>query len=240
MSIEVEQIGACTLYRGDAMTVLPLLPPIDAVITDPPYGIRLANHDHRRRSQDKAYTVAGDDSQDCGVQVLAWAETQQLPTAAFASPKHPWPGIWRQWLVWDKGGAVGGGGDPRLCWKQTWELIQIARNKPLNGLRENAVLRYGHGPEQSRHHPAEKPTGLMRYLVCKMTQPAERILDPFMGSGTTGLASIALGCAFIGVEIEPRYFDIACSRITAAYAHPDLFVPTPARPVQQNIFAETP
>jgi site-specific DNA-methyltransferase (adenine-specific)/modification methylase len=212
--MEREQIGACTLIRGDCLEILADLT-VDVVLTDPPYGIHLASHDPRRR---RTTPIAGDTSQDRGTQVLAWAERHQLPTAVFASPQHPWPGHWRQWLVWDKGGAVGGGGDPRLCWKQTWELIQIARNKPLNGLRENAVLRYPHGPAQSRHHPAEKPTALMRYLVSKLTQPTELVCDPFMGSGTTGLACVALGCAFLGVEIDPRFFDIACQRITAAYA----------------------
>jgi site-specific DNA-methyltransferase (adenine-specific) len=199
------------LYLGDCLTVLPTIL-ADVVITDPPYGIALK--DHGRRGYDRK--IAGDESQEAGESVLTWCEANALPTCFFASPRKPWPGTWRNMLVWDKGEAVGGGGDIATCWKQTWELIQVARNRPLNGNRDGAVLRYHVGQSGSHWHPAQKPESLMSYLVAKLTQPGNAVLDPFMGSGSTGVAAVQLGRSFVGVEIEPEYFTIACERITNA------------------------
>ena len=73
----------------------------------------------------------------------------------------------------------------------------------------------------------------MLYVVDRFVQPGATVLDPFMGSGTTGVACAKLGRRFIGIEIEPRYFDIACARIDRAYAQPDLFIERPPEPRQE-------
>lgn len=75
-----------------------------------------------------------------------------------------------------------------------------------------------------RDHPTQKPIGLMIWCVQQFTEDAKIILDPFMGSGTTGVACVKLGRKFIGIEIEPKYFEIACKRIQAAYDQPDMLV----------------
>ncbi len=85
--------------------------------------------------------------------------------------------------------------------------------------------------DQRREHPTQKPVAVMRQCIEMMS--AEIILDPFMGSGTTGVAAVKLGRRFIGIEIEPRYFDIACRRIEEATRQPDLFIEPAAKPVQQ-------
>jgi site-specific DNA-methyltransferase (adenine-specific) len=90
-------------------------------------------------------------------------------------------------------------------------------------------------PDRHGEHQTEKPIPLMRELVGLFTQPDSIILDPFMGSGTTGVAAVKLGRRFIGVEIEPRYFDIACRRIAEALKQPDFFVERPA-PAKQEAF----
>ncbi len=81
-------------------------------------------------------------------------------------------------------------------------------------------------------HPCPKPIKSWQKLVNRVSRKGETILDPFMGSGTTGVACAKLGRKFIGIEIEPKYFDIACERIQKAYDQPDLFVEPPKKPKQ--------
>jgi site-specific DNA-methyltransferase (adenine-specific) len=83
-------------------------------------------------------------------------------------------------------------------------------------------------------HPSQKPVDLLIWLLKTYTLHEQTILDPFMGSGTTGVAAVKLGRKFIGIEIEPKYFDIACRRITDALKQPDLFIekPKPAQPLE--------
>lgn len=230
---EKVNIGNAELWHGDCREVLPGIV-ADSCITDPPYGIALANHargssKHRRAA---AYTVAGDECQTVGIHVLDWARGVDLPTLFFASPRRPWPGEWRNWLVWDKGGAVGGGGDVRLCWKQTWELIQISGNGPLHGSRDEAIIRWAMRPTDSALHPCEKPVGLMIYLISKLG--VQNPVDPFMGTGATGSACANLGLPFTGIEMDRRYFDIAVERISRAQSQARLFPDEPA-PIPQQM-----
>lgn len=207
-----------TIIRGDCLNVLPL--DCDSVIMDPPYGINYTSNDKRRRRLFRK--IEGDESQDVGL--LALEKLKDLPICTFASPKAPWPGKWRNRLVWDKGPAVGGGGDTTTTWKNTWELILTNdRFRALNGNRDSAVLSYWSIPKQSIDHPSAKPVDLMIYLVSKLTSPGDTILDPFMGSGTTGVACIRTGRKFIGIEIDDVYFDMARKRLAAELAQGDLF-----------------
>jgi site-specific DNA-methyltransferase (adenine-specific) len=84
-------------------------------------------------------------------------------------------------------------------------------------------------------HPCPKPVAWMRWIVERASLPGETVFDPFMGSGTTGVACAKLGRKFIGIEIEPKYFDIACRRIEQAYAQPDMFVAQPKRATQEPL-----
>jgi DNA modification methylase len=200
------QDESCTIYHGDCRELLPLVGAVDLVLTDPPYGISLQNHGRSANS----YHVQNDHSQEVGQAVLD--SLAHIPTIAFASPKKPWAGEWRQHLVWDKGPAVGGGGDIATCWKPCWELIQVRKNRPLNGGRDSAVLNFWTGPI-TNGHPTEKPVALISYLMSKASQPGDVILDPFGGSGTTGRSAKDLGRKSILVEIEERYCEIAAKRL---------------------------
>ena len=206
-----------SIYHGDCRDILPLLPKVDLVLTDPPYGIALADNSaggrHGRKRTASEYGILGDATQEVGEWVLVWARNHALPTVTFASPKKPWPGDWTSYLVWDKGPAVGGGGDVQRSWKQTWEMIQVARVGVLNGGRDEGILRYWVSPQLSGLHPAAKPVDLLKYLLVKTTTSSALVLDPFMGSGTTLVAAKNLGRKAIGCEIEERYCEIAAKRL---------------------------
>jgi len=199
---------------GDCRELLPLVGPVDLVLTDPPYGISLENHgrnDGKRRDRD--WSVVGDESTDLGQSVIDWCFERRLPLVAFASPRRPWGGEWRSLLVWHKPG-VGVGGDPALCWMADWELIQVANNGPLSGPKESGVLRWPVSSASFADHPCQKPVGLCRKLIDKHS--GRVVLDPFMGSGTTLRAAKDLGRKAIGIEIEERYCEIAAKRLAHA------------------------
>jgi site-specific DNA-methyltransferase (adenine-specific) len=211
-----EQDGIA-IYHADARDLLPHLAHVDLMLTDPPYGIVLANHGRRDgRRRDRDWSVIADESQEVGFQVLALAQDRGWPTITFASPKRPWPGQWRQHLVWDKGGAVGGGGDRKTCWKMTWELIQVRGTGQLSGKRDEAVIRVPVGPSSYHHHPCQKPVKLLRYLIEKATPEDALVLDPFCGSGSTLIAAKESGRHAIGIEVEERYAEIAARRLQQA------------------------
>ena len=208
--------GAIRLYCGDCLELLPTLEAgsVDAVVTDPPYGISLSNHSAGKERRDRNWTIAGDSDSSIGNAVIEWGDNLGLCIVAFASPSRPWPGKWRSRLVWHKHG-LGMGGDKNVCWKTDWELIQVKNNGPLRGSRESSVLTgFDIRPSEFEFHPCQKPVALLEYLIGKI--PARTILDPFMGSGTTGVACVQTGRRFIGMEISEEYFAIAVKRITAA------------------------
>jgi DNA modification methylase len=204
------------LHLGDCLDFLRTLEPgsVDAVVTDPPYGINYQNKRHDIYPHRVfAPPLANDDSTEVGQKAITLCSYKGWPVCAFAHHRLPWCGSWRQWLVWDKGGAVGGGGDRETCWKFTWELIQVGGFGKLNGQRDSAVLRFPIIGSLMRDHPTTKPLDLMVYLIEKLTKPGDTVLDPFMGSGTTGVACVRTGRRFIGCEIDPGYFEIARRRI---------------------------
>ena len=196
-----------TLFHADCLEIIPGLENVNVIITDPPYGIRLVTR--------KGLKIVGDESPELGQFVLDFLNYKfsSPPMAAFASPKIPWKGKWNSLLVWDKGGGVGGGGDCKRSWKLTWELIQVNTRNPLNGKREASVIKQGISSQFLQIHPNRKPVDLVAYLIEKLSQPGQTILDPFMGSGTTGLACLMTGRKFIGIEKDPQYFKLSQKRI---------------------------
>lgn len=235
----VETIGDATLYLGDAREIIPGLPAIDAVVTDPPYGIgaKLGMGGGRKGSGGmwKGRRIAGDKDVTVRDEVL---RAICSPFAAFAKVNTaPAPGT-RTTVIWDKGEHTGAG-DLALPWKPSFELVFIGGDgwawpRRLGGIvRVNAVA--GCVAERNdghRHHPFEKPVAIMRHF-CERA-PGGLILDPFMGSGTTGIAAIEIGRKFVGIEIEPEYFETACRRIEDAARRPTLFAERPPEPKQES------
>jgi len=96
-------------------------------------------------------------------------------------------------------------------------------------------MRAGKAENRTFCHPSQKPIEVMEWCIRQVPDDAETIFDPFMGSGTTGVACVKLGRKFIGIEIDSGYFEIACKRISDAYSQPDLFVDsTKAEPENQE------
>lgn len=210
------------LILGDCLPLLREIEgdAVDAVVTDPPYGIAYRNKrgDIAGRKKALADMILGDESGDVGQRGIDLARSKGIPVAAFAHHRNPWAGDWRQYLVWDKGPGVGAGGDRKTCWKFSWELIQLGGFGTVSGKRESSVLKHWVSQRDFAHHPTQKPVALLRYLIEKLTNPGDTIFDPFMGSGSVGIASVQAGRRFIGCEIDPGYYAIAKRRIREAEA----------------------
>ena len=227
---EPVRIGDATLYLGDCLDILPTLGPVDAVVTDPPYG---ESYESNWPGKFNGKQIAGDEDTTLRDTVMEWVDDRAAVVFGKWSVQK-W-GKPRGVLVWDKGPASGMG-DLSFPWKPSWEDIAVY-GSGWDGFRDEGVLK-GHtvvtwsGGDGRRYHPNEKPVSLLQVILikgCVFTT----ILDPFMGSGTTGVACARLGQKFIGIEIEPRYFDIACKRIKREYDQLALFPPVEKREAVQ-------
>ena len=203
------------VITGDALEVLKTIPAgsVDAVVTDPPYGIQ---HQSNGQIFLNAHRCRSDGNIDAMEYACDWAAERDLPMVCFFSPYKPPRVEWRSILVWAKGAHVGGGGDIETCWKRDHELIGVKNNGPLSGQRDTSVLHFNAVSPPPSGHFCEKPVPLMRYLIQKVVPVGATVIDPYCGSGTTGVACMMTGRNFIGVEIDPHYADIARRRIGEA------------------------
>ena len=238
-----EQIGDCTLYLGDCLEVMPTLGKVDAVVTDPPYGIGATHANHLSKITLRDGTPAG---QALGFDGISGQELVRL-TSAWCEMARRWVVFTCEWKdahrleeagllvrlgIWRKpDGAPQFTGDrPGMG----WEAVAICHRKGRkrwNGGGRHAVWTFPKGIGDG--HPTQKPVPFAAALVRDFTDPGETILDPFMGSGTTLVACAKLGRKGIGIELDSEYFDVACRRVEEAYRQPDLFVPPPTPPSQE-------
>ena len=217
-----------TLYLGDCREILPLLPRIDAVVTDPPYGMNY-NTDSRRFTGGKILRgdgrgdriISGDDKPFDPAPWLEYPEVILWGSNHFMS-KLPIGTT----LVWLKRYPEHYGtflSDAEIGWQKGGLGVYVFHAPDSMGRRRMEIS--GSPFQGSTAHPVQKPIALMRWCIERVR--SNTILDPFMGSGTTGVAAVDLGCKFIGIEIEQKYFDIACRRISEAFKQPDLFIEKP-------------
>ncbi len=250
MSIEPVQIGDATLYCGDCLSVMPTLGEVDGIITDAPYEKEAHRSD--RRVQRRDGLVAGplsfakitDDMRqflptwakyNCNGWLIVFCQAEgvalwrdQIEAAAI---KYKAPMIW----VKPDGMPQFNGQGPGIGYESmvvAWCSNGYSR---WNGGGRHGVFIIPKGSDTERYHETQKPLRLMQELVKLFSNDSETILDPFMGSGSTGVACAKLGRKFIGIEIDPNYFDIACKRIEEAYAQPDLFIEPPKKLVQDSL-----
>jgi DNA modification methylase len=208
-----------TLYLGDCREILPTLGKVDAVVTDPPYGIGEDGGRFRDR-KGGGHRVLPKGNWDFETpskavfDLMFSVSNQQIIWGGnYFTDKLP---LSKGWLYWQK--LMGGDfSDGELAW--------TSRDKAL---REFTHCNKSHGKE----HPTQKPVELMKWCL-GFIPDARTILDPFMGSGTTGVAAVKMGRQFIGIEIDPTYFDIACKRISDALKQPDMFIERP-KPAKQE------
>jgi site-specific DNA-methyltransferase (adenine-specific) len=217
MTFREVQIGPCRLINADSRDILPLDVERFHLVTDPPYGIGLRNGDVDGHRTDRSFNVIGDEDGAAGQAIIDWAELYNVPTIAFASPWKPWPGAWRNLIAWDKGGAVGGGGDVTTCLKRTWELIQTVRTGPLLNGRLESVVRFTMIGSDTADHICAKPVPLMKWLLEAFVPLSMVVYDPFMGRGSTLLAAIETGHEAIGIEVDPVHFKTACRLVGQAW-----------------------
>jgi site-specific DNA-methyltransferase (adenine-specific) len=247
--MRVEVIGDATLYLGDCLEVLPTLGKVDAVITDPPYGQAYkVNTFYAGGTRENAVVqrngktlkvrpniyspIHGDDAPFDPEPFLTLAPTVLLWGAHKFADRLP-PG---GWLVWDKvpTGKLRDQGDGEAAWINRDQPMRIFRLL-WDGLCVGVGARHEVTAGQQRYHPAQKPEALMQWCIEQADRP-ELIFDPYMGAGSTGVAALQMGRKFIGCEIDPHYFDIACSRIAQAHKQTRLF--EPERPKAEQLTLE--
>lgn len=226
--MKVEHLAeGVTLYLGDCREILPTLPKVDAVVTDPPYGIGFVHSGKggklARSTTFGGVAIVGDDAPFDPSPWLSFPSVILFGANHFADKLPPSP----NWLVWDKreGVCSNDQADCEMAWTNLKGPARLTRHL------WNGMLKASERGE-SRVHPTQKPVEVMRWCI-EQIGGADVILDPFMGSGTTGVAAVKLGRKFIGIEIEERYFSIACKRISDALKQPDMFIEKP-KPMKQE------
>jgi site-specific DNA-methyltransferase (adenine-specific) len=241
---KVEQIAeGVTLYLGDCREIMRGNLGIDVLVTDPPYGVNLGTHlASKDRRADRVLVKDGyasyeDTPENYRAVVVPAIETALTVTKdgrgiVFGVP----PAIWQL----PPPTAMGGVYLPAACGRNTWGFSSFV-HALLYGRAPNLHLGAKHTAIESTDtadkngHPCPKPLSWMMWAVALASMPGEAVFDPFMGSGTTGMASVQLGRRFVGIELDPQYFDLSCARIDAALHQQDLFIEKPARAKQLGL-----
>lgn len=228
-------IGNSTLYLGDCMDILPTLARVDAVITDPPYSE--TTHSNAKSNRGKGHDTKAID--------FASMTAEQLEDVLVACGR-----VCERWLVstmewrhiarFEQTPPKGWDFVRFGVWLKTNPMPQISADRPAQGWEGIAYMhststkkRWNGGGQHGNYvgslvtngdHPTGKPLPLFSQFVERFTDHANIVLDPFMGSGTTGVAAVQMGRKFIGIEREEKYFEIACKRIKQAQRQGDMFV----------------
>lgn len=223
----IEHIGDCQLILGDCREVLPTLTQLDAIVTDPPYGIG-ADKAASKNNGKWGWTFYGETDWDGA------RPAKEVFDLIRSSAKQSiiWGGNYftdflppsMQWLIWDKGQRDFSLADFEMAWGSNNRASRI-----INYPRSRAL-------QDGKEHPTQKPVEVMEWCILQLEGKPKLICDPFMGVASTGVASVKLGRKFIGVEVHEPYFDISCRRIEKAYKQPDFFVERPLEPTQEAMW----
>lgn len=213
------------LICGDCRDVLPTLGKVDAVVTDPPYGI---GWKPRVNHQDQKWV----DVIDFDISSFLIGRFNLIWGGQYFADRLP---VSEGWLTWCKRPLnCDFSNDDRtyatteLAWRD-WGKAKFISHVWDGGMRAGAA------ENRTFCHPSQKPIEVMEWCVRQVPIDARTILDPFMGSGTTGVAAVRLGRKFIGIEIDEGYFSIACRRISDELSRPRLALEPPPKPVQEAL-----
>lgn len=206
-----------TLHLGDCLEILPTLPKHDALVTDPPYGLGEAASKNKSRGKLAVSKDYGDDGWDYAPahDAVDLARTCARYAIIFGGNYYHLPPT-SCWLIWDK---LNGDSDFADC-EMAWTNLPCAVRKIE--YRWHGMLRANNEPRGD--HPTQKPIGVMKWCIERLPAGCTTILDPFCGSGTTGVAAVKMGRKFTGIEISEKYFDIAVRRIEEALRQPDMLI----------------
>jgi DNA modification methylase len=230
-----EVIGDCRLILGDCLEILPTLGKVDAVVTDPPYGIGESSKKAATRGKlAPARDYGGNEDWDndpADPRVIEWVRQNSQFQIIFGGNYFQLPPS-SCWLVWDKQNGDNDFADCELAWTNLPKAVRRIH------WMWNGMLRKG---KEERYHLTQKPLGVMEWSLSHLPATVRTVLDPYAGSGTTGVACVKKSLSFIGIEREPHHFETMCDRIRKAYAQPDMFIEAerPPVPVQHGLFSES-
>ena len=247
MTTSKEQIGDCTLYLGDCLEIMPTLGKVDAVVTDPPYGVNLKAKVTKHNKITASHTYEDSPEYILPIVTEAVRLAMTLAPRAVVTPGN------RLLQDYPKAKSIGTIFAANGAGQDSWGFTG---NNPILYYGACPYLRKGLGSrpnsfysahpgmhvtgENKTDHPCPKPIAWMEWLVNRSSPfLGEIILDPFMGSGTTGVACVKLGRKFIGIELEPKYFDIAVNRIKEAFADGGLFNGAISGEPEPELFKDT-
>lgn len=243
MSPRVEHLAeGVSLHLGDCLEVLPRLEKASHVVCDPPYEDelheaigRIRRNDGREMIQELGFAGVNASREDFAKLIVeassGWAIVFTLAEGvrAWRDPMQAAGAKWDTTLAWVKPDA-----SPRFNGQGAARGFECAVTawcgpgyRKWNGGGKRGVYTHCVNAGRQGEHPTEKPLPLMRDILADYTQPGELICDPFLGSGTTGVAAVKLGRRFIGIEKSEKWFDLALRRISDALARPDLFIASP-------------
>jgi site-specific DNA-methyltransferase (adenine-specific)/modification methylase len=215
--MEKQEIGNATVILGDCLEILPTLGQFDAVVTDPPYGIGEARKNNASRGKlavAKDYGISDWDDQPITKESVDFLRNISKWQIIFGGNYFELPPA-KCWLIWDKENGESDFADAELAWTNLNKAVRLKRYMWNGMLRANKELR--------GDHPTQKPIGIMKWVISHLPTDVKTIIDPYMGSGTTGVACMEMDKAFVGIERERKYFDIACKRIEDAQRQERLF-----------------
>jgi len=251
-ALDFRHIGPHTIFHGDCADVLPSLGVVDAMITDPPFEQECHAAVRRTAASIKTKTAVqlnfAPMSQDLRAFIPAWASencTGWLIAFCQVEAVSAWrdameaAGLkYKRGMAWIKpdsspqfNGQMPAQGFE--CMASAW--CGTGHSRWNGGGRRGVFTALTNQPDRQGEHQTEKPIPLMRELVSLFSDDGATVLDPFAGSGTTGIACQRLGRRFIGVELDPNWFNLACRRLEATMAQPDLFIPTAPAPKQEAL-----
>lgn len=207
-------IGNAELWHGDCREVLPLLDGVDALVSDPPYGIAYQHSGCGKAVKGaklppvrNAKMPIANDAEAFDPTHLLGFESVLIFGADHYRARLPDGGTI---VAWDKSCGIGPA-DSFADAEFAWTNVRVKRNV-LRFLWKGVACEKAGEENGKRYHPTQKPVGLMQRCI-ELLPDAGLICDPYMGSGSTGVAALRMGRRFVGIELDRRYFDVACERI---------------------------
>ncbi len=220
-----EVIGNATLYCGDCIDILQDIESCDVVVTDPPYGLGEVSGTTSKARNRNGYSVY-DDTEANLVSCIIPRAMEALSLSGGIGLITPGAKCLQ---LWPRASTIGGFYQPAAVGMTPWGFagfnpVLFYGKDPRAGRGQNSTMTVLTEKASTDLHPCAKPIGAMKWMVKKGSLEGQTVLDPFMGSGTTGIAAVQSGRKFIGIEIDPDYFQIACKRIEDAQRQGDLFI----------------